>query len=330
VKGYIPWVSARATQSSQLAAAIERCTAQILAWQEEGGLRGPGPIFAGIGNSLAAAGAAVWRLRERGIESWRAGAGDYPVPFPLSAHPVIGISQSGRSAETLAVLSSVPSRQRLAVVNVGDSPIALLASQSVLLGDIPDSYASTIGYTATVAALGLVADAWDGGRADPGWASLPVVSEDLHDVVGGLGADAAYADVVAAAPSLGSAECGALLLREVARLPSTPMSTRSYLHGAMESAGSGWHIVLGDGRETQLAHTLAESGRRVLLVTTAPASHAPNLWTVRIPDVPAGQRAVLEALVLQSLAEAAAAARGVSIEEFVFHHDDTKVAIPGA
>jgi glucosamine--fructose-6-phosphate aminotransferase (isomerizing) len=110
------------------------------------------------------------------------------------------------------------------------------------------------------------------------------------------------------------------------------MSTREYLHGAMESAGRGMHVLLGDGREVQVAHTLAESGHRVLLVTAAPVGGAANLWTVRIPDVPAGQRAVLESLVLQSLAGAVAEARGIDIEEFVFHHDDTKVgsATPGA
>ncbi|MEV6845133.1 SIS domain-containing protein [Actinoplanes sp. NPDC051411] len=326
MKGYIPWVSARATQALRLQVAVKDCTAQILAWQDAGELRGPGPLFVGIGNSLAAAGAAVWTLRERGIEAWRAGAGDFPVPFPPSAHPVVGISQSGRSTETLAVLSAVPSPQRLAVVNAGGSPLSALASRSLHLGDVPDSYASTIGYTATVAALGLLADAWDGGRIDPGWASLPFVAEDLREVVAGLGADAAYADVVAAAPSVGSAECGALLLREVARLSGTPMTTRSYLHGAMESAGPGWHILLGDDREIQVARTLSESGRKVLLITTAVVAGAPNLWTVRIPSLPAGQRAVVESIVLQSLAEAAAAARGIDIEEFVFHHEDTKVA----
>jgi hypothetical protein len=40
------------------------------------------------------------------------------------------------------------------------------------LGNWPDSYASTVGYTATVAALGILADAWDGGVIDPGWADL--------------------------------------------------------------------------------------------------------------------------------------------------------------
>jgi fructoselysine-6-P-deglycase FrlB-like protein len=332
VKGFIPYAQARATQADELEKAIERVSAQVK------DVSGPGPIFVGIGNSLAAAGAAVWRLRERGIEAWRAGAGDHPVPFPHSIHPLIGVSQSGRSAETLAVLAEATDRRRMAVVNTADSPIARTAGRVLHLGDIPDSYASTIGYTATVAALGLLADAWDGGAIDPGWAALPdlcrgldaLLKDRMREVVAGLGADAAYADVVGAAPARGSAECGALLLREVARLAGTPMSTREYLHGAMESAGTGLHVLLGDDREVGVADTLAAAGHRVLLVTAAPVASAENLWTIPVADVPAAQRAVLDSLVMQSLAEALAHARGVEIEEFVFHHDDTKVATPSA
>ena len=48
----------------------------------------------------------------------------------------------------------------------------IVASGVISLGSIPDSYASTIGYTATVAGLGILADAWNGGRIDDGWARL--------------------------------------------------------------------------------------------------------------------------------------------------------------
>jgi glucosamine--fructose-6-phosphate aminotransferase (isomerizing) len=46
---------------------------------------------------------------------------------------------------------------------------------------------------------------------------------------------------------------------------------------------------------------------------------------VRLPKLPAPQRAILEALVMQQLVGAVADARGVDIEEFVFHNADTKV-----
>jgi len=332
MSGYVSYADARASQADQLPAAVLRCAEQIRARQAEGELRGPGPLFVGIGNSLAATCAPVWTLRSRGIHSWRLGAGDHPVPFPRTRHPIIGVSQSGRSPETLAVLAGADAPHRYAVVNVAPSPLANAVDTLVRLGNIPDSYASTIGFTATVAALGLIADAWDGGEFDPGWARLPdllgpletMLADRMPDAAAGL-ARVHYADVVGAAESVGSAESGAVLLREVARLPSTAMSTREYLHGAMESAGDGLHVLLGDGRELGLADTLAGSGHRVLLVTSAAVADGPFLRVVRVPAAPAGQRAVLEALVLQSLAGAVAEQRDVDVEQFVFHHADTKV-----
>lgn len=330
--GYISFASARETQAAELTAVVPRIAAQLEALREAGRLGGPGPIFVGIGASHAAAAAPVWALRSRGVHSWRLGAGDQPLPFPESAHPVIGISQSGRSAETLAVLQSVPERLRLAVVNGDPSPVAQVAGGGVGLGNIADSYASTIGYTATITALGMLADAWDGGSVAAGWAELGAVFAQTELAVGDivrslalLFADATSADFVGAGPAAGSAEEGALLLREVARIPSTGMSTRQYLHGLMESAGSGVHVVFGDSRELDLATTLSEAGHHVILVTAEPVAPSPTLHPVQVPRRPAAQRAVLEALVLQLLAGAVAETRGIDIEEFVFHNSDIKV-----
>lgn len=335
---YISFVDARAEQAERLGVAIGSLVEQVAHWQDAGALRGPGPIFVGIGASLAAACAPVWSLRERGILAWRLGSGDAPLPYPAIDQPVIGISQSGRSAETLAALRSVDERLRYAVVNTAPSPIADLAGPRAMhLGSIPDSYASTIGYTATVAALGMIADAWDGGAVDPEWFSLAEefaeVDAVLATTVAGAVdafADAPWADFVASGPATGSAEAGALLLREVARIPATAMSTRQYLHGAMESAGGGVHVVFGDRRELSLASTLADAGHRVLLVTSEDVADSAGLRVLRMPKRPAAQRAILEAAALQTLAAGVAALRGVEIEEFVFQHDDTKVAVaPG-
>ena len=170
---YITFASARATQADALETAIATISSEVRAQQSAGRFVGAGPVFVGIGASLAAACAPVWELRSRGIHSWRLGAGDHPLPFPVSQHPIIGISQSGKSTETLAVLGSIDEPLRYAVVNNDPSPVSDLASAVLSLGNIPDSYASTIGYTATVTALGMIAEAWDGGEIDPGWATLP-------------------------------------------------------------------------------------------------------------------------------------------------------------
>lgn len=331
--GYIPYIDARATQASVLGEAVDRLVAQGLDWQRRGLLSGPGPILVGIGASLAAAAPAVWSMRTRGIAAQRLAAGDQPLPFPVEDRPVFGISQSGRSAETLAVLQSVAPDRRRAVVNVAPTPLTEFVPDSFLLGNIEDSYASTIGYTATVAALSVLGDLWNDGTVSADWESLPGAMAAVEATAAGITPELASwmapvgtADFVAGGGSLGSAEAGALLFREVARVPSTAMSTRSYLHGAMESAGPGAHIVLGDERELDVARTLARAGHRVALITAADIEEESLLQVVRVPALAAGPRAVLEALVLQSLVGELAGARGLDIEEFVFHHTDTKVA----
>ena len=172
IKGYIPLAEARAAQCEALAAAIGRVGTQVRSAGGDGLLAGPGPVFLGMGASLAASAAAVWSLRGRGVDAWRLSAGDYPLPFPASPHPLVGVSQSGKSAETLAVMQSAPARLKLSVVNAEGTPIAGLSRFNVSLGGIPDSYASTIGYTATLAALGMIAECWDGGEPDPTWQGL--------------------------------------------------------------------------------------------------------------------------------------------------------------
>jgi len=333
VKGYISLAEARASQAALLESALPAIAENVRAAQAAGRLAGPGPIFLGIGASYAASAAAVWALRSRGIHAWRLNAGEHPLPFPQSTHPIIGVSQSGRSSETLAVLRTIEPQLRLAVVNVAPSPISEIAATTISLGKLPDSYASTTGYTATIAALGMIAEIWDGGSIDQSWFDLPAKFRALEAVIASRAValatplrDAVAVDYAGAAPSAGTAEVGALLLREVARLPATGLSSRQYLHGAMESAGRTAHILLGDEREAALAHTLAHAGHATLLVTTLEVPEEPNLAVLRLPEVSPAQRAILEALVMQSLAVETALLRGVDPDAFVFFHTDTKVA----
>jgi fructoselysine-6-P-deglycase FrlB-like protein len=332
---YITFARARTTQAECLAKAISDVRAQIVAPEMRSRLSGAGPIFVGIGASLAAAAAPVWDLRSRGIDALRLGAGDLPLPYPRTDHPIIGISQSGRSAETLAVLESVDTDLRYAVVNNAPSPIADLVANPIGLGNIPDSYASTIGYTATVAALGMIADAWNDGEIGSAWAELPEIFRVAESALAARATELAAtfdgvltADFVGAGPAVGSAEAGALLFREVARLPSSAMSTRQYLHGSMESAGSGVHVVFGDTRELEVAHTLSGAGHHVILITSTEVEETSTLQVVRLPALPSSPRAILEVLVMQTLVEAVAKRANIEIEEFVFHNSDTKVTSP--
>jgi glucosamine--fructose-6-phosphate aminotransferase (isomerizing) len=333
VPGYISLAQARAGQAAHLEEALPRIAEQVKAAQRAGVFAGPGPVFLGIGASFAASAGPVWALRSRGIHSWRLNAGEYPLPFPVSDHPVIGVSQSGRSAETLAVLNTIAAHLRMAVVNVAPSPVADLASTAISLGRLPDSYASTTGYTATTAALGMIAEVWDGAALDPGWADFGAVFRAVEDTMAARGKalagilrDVTSVDYAATASAIGSAEVGGLLLREIARVPASGYSTRQYLHGAMESAGNTAHILIGADRELGVAHTLARAGHAVILVTTLDVPEEDRLAVVRIPQVSALQRAILEAVVMQSIAVETALLKGIDPDAFVFFHTDTKVA----
>jgi fructoselysine-6-P-deglycase FrlB-like protein len=333
---HISFAAARADQARSLGAAIGTLIAATAGLTADRAIAGAGPVFVGIGASHAAACAPVWALRARGVHSWRLAAGDYPLPFPRTEHPVVAVSQSGRSTETLAVLESVAPERRYAVVNQAPSPIADAARVVLGLGNIPDSYASTIGYTATVAALGILADAWDGGTVDPGWRDLADVLAETERALAGpvrelapVFARASSADFVGAGPSVGSAEAAALLFREAVRIPATGMGTRQYLHGSMESAGDGVHVLFGDAREAEVAATLAAAGHQAILVTSQDVAPGPNLGTIRLPARPPAQRVILEALAMQILVAAVARERALEIEEFVFHNADTKVPAAG-
>ena len=331
--GYIKLAEARATQAGLLERALPVIASEVMAAQRRGAFTGPGPLFLGIGASYAASAAAAWSLRARGIDATRLNAGEYPIPFPQSEHPIIGVSQSGRSSETLAVLGAVAGKLRMAVLNVVPSPIADIATTTISLGNLPDSYASTTGYTATIAALGMIAEAWNHGTVDGSWTALPALFRQLETslkprigALASLFVNTASADYAAAASSAGSAEVGALLLREVARIPATGFSTRQYLHGAMESAGNSVHVLMGDEREIGLGQTLARAGHDTILLTVLDIPEEPHLHVLRIPAVSVNQRPILEALVLQSIAVEVALLRGLDPDAFVFFHTDTKVA----
>lgn len=334
---HIPYLEARASQPAALESAVGRVREQVIAERDRGRLRGEGPLFAAVGASLAAASAPVWVLRSRTIHAARLAAGDHPLPFPPTEHPVVGISQSGRSPETLAVLESIDRPLRVAVTNRRPSPIDTAADVGIWLGDLPDSFASTVGYSATVVGLGMMADAWDGGTLDPDWDRLPELAAEtdamvlaraaeLAAVIGG----AVTVDVVGCGPALGSAEVGALLFREVARFPATAMSTRQYLHGPMESAGASAHILFGDTREIELARTLARADHPVILVTARSIAEEPRLHVVNLPALRPSPRAVLEAIVMQVLTGAVAERNGVDVDAFVFFNADTKVELDPA
>lgn len=328
----ITFLEGQADQGAALARIADRVRTQ-LASPELAGLRAAErPLFTGIGASYAALAVPVQQLREAGIVTQRVLSSEIETGTAgFDTDCLIAVSQGGRSSETIAAFEcAAPGITKTALLNVVPSPLGDLADLTVDLGNEPDSYASTIGYTGTVVALDLIAGAVAGREGDP-WGDIAEQTTAIHsqatEIVAGLrerGARCIASDGVAAGASRASAEEGALLLREVVRMTAAASATRNYLHGEMESAGNTLHLVYGDGREIELARSLAGAGHLTLLITAADVEPADSLAVVRLPQVAAAVRVVLETVVLQELVAQLSAERDVPIESFVFANDDTK------
>jgi glucosamine--fructose-6-phosphate aminotransferase (isomerizing) len=106
------------------------------------------------------------------------------------------------------------------------------------------------------------------------------------------------------------------------------MDTYQYLHGPIEVAEPGRACVLiGSGREVQLARDLAAYGTSIMLVTDAPVETAENLWVVRTPYVPQAVAPILQIVPIQLLTDRMAAARGLKADGFRYTQPDTKLDV---
>jgi fructoselysine-6-P-deglycase FrlB-like protein len=201
----------------------------------------------------------------------------------------------------------------------------------VLLGAGEDSRVYTVGYTATLQAFGLLADALDGGDED--WTRLPELAAATLDrvapaavEVAGTLVRAASIDVVAGPDGYATAAEAALLLRESTRIATATYETYQYLHGPMEPLTPAHAcLVFGHDREVALARFLAGAGVPTVLVTSAAVDAEPGLTVLAVPAAPVISRAVLEILPAQLLAGEMARLRGLAIDGFVYHQDDTKI-----
>jgi fructoselysine-6-P-deglycase FrlB-like protein len=289
-----------------------------------------------MGAGAHAGHALAFRLARHGRRAVSLTAADVVALAAAAASPAdcwLFVSEGGRSRETLAAVDLVPAGARLGLTNVPDSPLAEAVDSVVALDAGDDSKVYTAGYTATLQAFGLLAGALDGADEGEDWKRLP---EQVSATLSGLAAPAAGVapslaragtiDVVAGTASYASAAEAALLLRESTRISTTAYETYQYLHGPMEPLTPAHACLLfGDGREVTLARYLAGAGIPAVLVTAADVAAEPGLTVLRVPSAPQVPRAVLEILPAQLLAGEVARERGLGIDGFLHHQDDTKV-----
>ena len=291
-------------------------------------------VLAGMGSSFFAAIPAACALRGAGRAAFALSATELLEPGGnLLGKAYVGISQSGKSAETVEAISRV-SAPRLALTNTGAGPLSELADVALPIGSAEDTAIAVLTYTATLAATGVLAGAL-GAPLRFDWDRLPdLVGKVLED-----GARAAedfaerfdgmeFLDFVGRGSSLASAAEGALLAREAVRLPAACLDTLQYLHGPLEVAEPGRGCVLfGSGREVQLAVDLASYGASVLLITRASVPSTRNLRVFRIPEVPGVVAPILEMLPVQLLTHRMAGSRGLAAKGFRHEQEDTKLEV---
>lgn len=247
---------------------------------------------------------------------------------------VIGVSQSGRSVETLAALQRSNSLPRLVLTENLSLPICHYADCAVALGAMEDSPVYTLGFTATLQALGLIADSLREDSSQAGWEALPghleTVIEESQPVVSQVvcALERAIAiDVIASASNLAAAAEGALIIREAARLPAAMYETREYLHGPMEAMDHNLALIaVGDRREVQVAQEVARRGGTAVLITTVAVTSEPGLWVIRLPPLTGIQLATLTIVPIQLLTSALALSRNLTISGFRYEQKDTKFA----
>ncbi|HEY8821495.1 MAG TPA: SIS domain-containing protein [Dermatophilaceae bacterium] len=296
----------------------------------------PGEVIAlvGIGASeyAAASAAPVWR--DQGLRAFAVSASQLLKTATPFADLYVGLSESGRSAETVAALSQLAGTRRVGLTNFADSPLVAVVEEALYLDSGPDSPVYTTGYTATLQALGLLGEHWSGQATD--WSGLPEMAATVLTVAAPFMADlssvlagARIVDVVASGASISTAGEGALMLRESARLLTASHETYNYLHGPMEPLDPQTAcVIIGDGREVRLALETSELGCPTLLITTgSDIASSKTLTVMTLPQAssPLAQ-AVLEILPLQLLGWAVASDRGLAVDGFRYHQDDTKLS----
>lgn len=256
-------------------AASRAMVAEALDGMDATVLRRGTTVVLGIGASGHAAAGFAARLRERGARAYAVSSGDGTAG---TADCYLALSYSGRSRETVELLGGLAGLggTRIGVTGHPEAPLASVVDRLVALGGATDTAVSTLSYTATVQALGMLADrAW--GRRQAVWAELPghasaLLGDDtLADRVASAFAGVSCVDVVGAGARAGTAGAAALLLREAAHVPAAAYSLREYLHGPLEVAGPGHGaLIFGEARAAALAHEMAGWGSPTVLVTSDP------------------------------------------------------------
>jgi glucosamine--fructose-6-phosphate aminotransferase (isomerizing) len=222
-------------------------------------------LFTGMGSSLYACypahlrlAAACWETAEL-IHFGGAAIGEETL--------VVAVSQSGETAEILALLDRLPPRQPLvAVTNVPESTLGCRAQVTLFLEAERSQHASSQTYVNSVALLLALARVVEQQPLDPLLEAAVAAADSLDDLLtrsfqnSDVTVDpASHLVFLARGPSLAAAQQAALMFHEVAVRGAAAMSAPAFRHGPLEMAGPRLHAVVFEpyGPTTPLVEDLA-------------------------------------------------------------------------
>jgi glucosamine--fructose-6-phosphate aminotransferase (isomerizing) len=245
---------------------------------------------------------------------------------------VLGISQSGRSPDIVAVLAAARAQERPAVAMTNDegSPLARTADVVIPLAVGPErSVAATKTYTASLHAVAqLVAALEPDGRVAEGIGQLPalvtaIAAEQLSTRRRFEALESAERIVVVGRGfAYATAHETALKLRELSGTPAEAFSPPDLLHGPVAALDRGtalWVIAPArdeDGETAALVRTLRERGGPAVVVAVDPGVLELGDVAVVLPERLADWAAAFVAVLpAQAAALWLAERRGVEVDE---------------
>ena len=180
---------------------------------------------------------------------------------------VVAVSQSGETAEILALLDRLPPRQPLvAVTNIPESTLGRRGQVTLLIQAERSQHASSQTYVNSVALLLALARIVEQQPLDPLLESARAAADALEDLLtrsfqssGVTVNPASHLVFLARGPSLAAAHQAALMFHEVAVRGAATMSAPAFRHGPLEMAGPALHAVVFEpyGPTTPLVEDLA-------------------------------------------------------------------------
>jgi glucosamine--fructose-6-phosphate aminotransferase (isomerizing) len=291
-------------------------------------------VLSGMGASLFALYPAWLACVQAGVPAWWIETGEllHDARGLITDRTLLLLtSQSGASAEIVALLDALAGRRPacvLGVTNEPESPLARGADVVVPLLSGKEHSVSTRSYVNSVAVTRIVAGVIAGQPVDDGPFARAAEALDSYlgpeweqhvEVIRDALGNPARLLVVGRGPALGTAWQGALVIKEVAKLAVEGMSTAQFRHGPYELADPRTAVIILEGEATtadydrRLAADLAGIGARVLWIGPNPPVDARVLPTAKGTDL---ARPVVDIVPLEIASVVLAEAGGFVPGEF--------------